>query len=265
MAKNIGFKDLYVMLVEPSSTQFRVIYDYLSEIGVTHIVNQTTAADALSEMKKRLPDLVVSALYLPDMTGTQLVESMRADSELQDIAFMLISSETSVRYLEPIRQAGVIAILPKPFEISQLKKALFTTIDFIEPVNVELGDRYAEDLEVLVVDDSNTARHHIIKTLKGMGIEKIVEAVNGNEAIDIMGRQYFDLVVTDYNMPEMDGKAFISHVRGNSGQSAVPILMVTSECDESRLAAIEQVGVSAICNKPFEIATIRSIIQNMVN
>jgi two-component system chemotaxis response regulator CheY len=73
-----------------------------------------------------------------------------------------------------------------------------------------------------------------------------------------------DLVVTDYNMPEMDGQALVKHIRQHSWQKTVPILMVTSESDEGRLAAVEAAGVSGICDKPFEASVVRELLGRLL-
>ena len=66
-------------------------------------------------------------------------------------------------------------------------------------------------------------------------------------------------------MPEMDGKAFVEHIRNHSAQSSVPILMVSSETDESRLAGVREAGITAICDKPFEPDTVKQLIERILN
>jgi len=73
-----------------------------------------------------------------------------------------------------------------------------------------------------------------------------------------------DLVITDYNMPEMDGKGLVDFIRQQSWQASVPILMVTSEADMGRLAAIESAGVSGICDKPFEAHVVRELLGRLL-
>jgi len=109
------------------------------------------------------------------------------------------------------------------------------------------------------------ARNHIKRVLKGLGIENIIEADDGANAVPILNEQFFDFVVTDYNMPQMDGKALLDHIRNNSNQRSIPVLMVTSEGNMGNLAAVEQAGVSGICDKPFETDTVRSMIQMMMS
>ena len=260
----ITVDQIYALLVEPSSAQQKIIGKYLGDIGISHRTWVRTGNEAIISMRKDMPDLVISAMHLEDMTGTELVQTMRADDNLQAIPFMLISSETHYRYLEPIRQAGVIAILQKPFTFEQLKKAIDSTVYYLDPGDVTVSSFSGDELNVLVVDDSYTARKHIMRVLSNMGIDQITTAENGAQALDLVGTHYFDLIVTDYNMPRMDGAELVEHVRRGSAQASIPIIMVSSETDESRLAAVTQAGVSAICDKPFDAFTVKQLIEKIV-
>jgi len=263
--ERISVGDLLILLVEPSTTQQRVIKNYLLELGVRNVDVATSAQEALESMESAPPDLTISAMHLPDMTGADLVVQMRTRTDLSDIPFMLISSETSVRLLEPIRQAGVIAILPKPFDLENLRTALVGAVDLLDPTSLLSEDAYElEGLRVLIVDDSSMSRKHIRRILENIGLEHFAEAENGREGMEIMQQQEFDLVLTDYNMPEMDGEEFVRFVRTQSSQPGVPILMVTSMDDEARLAQVEQEGVSAICDKPFEPRTMLDLLHRVL-
>ena len=256
--------ELFVLLVEPSSSQAKFIGKSLNEAGLAHIDVVKDGQSALQFIMTHRPNLVISAMYLPDMTATELVTSLREDSELGETAFMLISSETGFEQIDPIKQAGVSAILPKPFEAHQLKRALYNTLDMLSTRELQLEDIQVEDLKVLIVDDSNMARKHIRRVLNGMGIDQIVEADDGAAAVPLLDDHFFDFVVTDYNMPQMDGKALLEHIRNNSNQRSIPVLMVTSEGNMGNLAAVEQAGVSGICDKPFETDTVRALILSMM-
>ncbi len=262
---SMAINQLDILLVEPSGTQHRIINDYLQQLGVQHTRWVQGAGTALAAMQERVPDLVISAMHLPDMTGTDLVQEMRQQDTLRDLAFLLISSETSVRYLEPLRQAGVIGILPKPFDQEQLQRSLYNTVDFLEPPELNLGSFAPDELRVLIVDDSFTSRRMVRQVMERMGVEQFREAENGREAITQIEQEYFDLIITDLNMPEMDGKELSDYIRNHSSQPSVPILMVTSTQDESRLAAIEQLGVSAVFDKPFGADVLRSMIEKVLN
>lgn len=258
-------ENLNILLVEPSPTQHRIISGHLNELGVTAIDIKSTGEEALTLMKQYHPDVVVSSMHLSDMTGTDLLHNIRTTESLIDLPFVLISSETNVHYLEPLRQAGVIAILPKPYELKQLQRALISILDFIEPEpDNDLENANLDTLRVLLVDDSSTSRRFIKRMLNNLGIVNIQEAKNGKEGLLLIENEYFDFILTDYNMPEMDGHDFTAHVRQSSNQPSIPIVMITSVSDENRLAAVEQLGVAAICDKPFETATIKRLIKSMI-
>ncbi len=262
--ESLTIAELFVMLVEPSSTQARIICERLEEAGTVNPSWKKDGKSALAAMPEEQPDLIISAMYLPDMTGIDLVRAMRDTPELTEMPFMLISSETDEHYLEPIRQAGAIALLPKPFATGDLKRALYATLDYITPNTELLEDLNPAAIKTLVVDDSLMARNHISRVLNNIGIESITQVENGKEAIEALQADYFDLLVTDYNMPEMDGQELVRYVRDNSTQGSIPIIMVTSETDESRLSAVRQAGVSAICDKPFETRSVLSLLQQIL-
>lgn len=265
MKPSIGAGELSVFIVEPSGMQARLTQKYLSELGVVNTKLFQDGATALEAMKKSPPDLAISAMYLTDMSGSDMISTMRTDATLSGIAFILISSEDNPEYLDPIRQSGACAILTKPFELKDMRTAIFATLDFINPGSLSLDgdDTGIENLNILVVDDSHSARAHLIRVLKNIGFKNITEAENGRLGVEALDRHSYDLVITDYNMPHMDGRELVEFIRTRSWQTQVPVIMITSERDEMRLAAVRQAGVSAICDKPFEPAQIKELIEHL--
>jgi len=258
---DINTSDLNVLIVEPSHSQQRFIERELNSLSITNIDCVSDAQEALNYITEGAPDLILSAYYLSDMTGDELLHILREDSANHSICFVLVSSVTDIRQLDSVRQAGVAAILPKPFAATDLALALKTTLNQLNPE--ELID--LDDLKILLVDDSRLARKHIVRTLHSMGLEHIIEAGNGLEAVSLLDETMFDLIITDYNMPEMDGRELSAYIREQSSQKSVPIIMVTSEHDSKRLAAVQQAGVSAICDKPFDPENVRQLIQQLVS
>ena len=258
----IGLK---VYLTEPSPMQARIIMGQLNALDISRVQTFGRGGDVLAAMRAAKPDLVISSLYLPDMSGTNLIEAMRADPDLQHVPFILISSETRPHALDPVRQSGVCGILPKPFSEAQLKTAIMTTLDYLhEDDSLATAGLDLEAIKVLIVDDSQSARRFIRRVLENLGISRFLEAENGVQAMNVLSDQQVDLVVTDYNMPEMDGRALVEHIRSKSWQASVPILMVTSESDEGRLAGVEEAGVSGICDKPFSPDVVKRLLSHIL-
>ena len=265
MSDLTAIANLSILLVEPSEVQQKIIIKSLAESGVKQVETAATQAQVLSLLESYHPDLVISSMYLSDGTADSLLQKIRLNPATEHQPFMLISSERNKKYLEQLRQSGVLAILPKPFSAKAITRALKATLDIISEEEVDLDHFDVTLLRVLVVDDSRFARKHIIRVLAGMGIPEPVEAENGKEAIAHLSEQSFDLIVTDYNMPEMDGRELTETVRGSNAYSHIPILMGSSEANDTHLANIAQAGVDAICDKPFEPATVRELLYKIMS
>ncbi|MGD0959515.1 MAG: response regulator [Methylomonas sp.] len=263
---SVNISDLSILLIEPSSVQLKVIVQHLRNEGIAKIEGAASGKEALTILEQHQPDLIISAMYLPDMMATEMLESIRHHEALSHIPFMLVSSESSFNVLDSIRQAGVVAILPKPFAHEDLKNALRASIEFIDPQEMSLSHYDIENVRVLAVDDSPLARKHITRVLNNMGIEKVTLAVNGKEGAEIFSRDQdaFDLIVTDYNMPEMDGQQLVRYVRETLCNTLIPILMVTSEDNQTRLSNVHKAGVSAICDKPFDPQTVKEMLYRVL-
>lgn len=265
MKLTTSLSDLMALIVEPSAMQARYIAGQLARLGIENVHVAGGGASALAGMHDARPDVVISAMYLPDMSGADLVQQMRAEPDLAEVAFLLVSSETRWHLLDPVRQSGACGILPKPFTDAQLRTALHATLEYLNQDTLDMGPEIdMEALRVLIVDDSAYARRFIRRVLESLGIGTFCEAENGREAVALLDQDYVDLVVTDYNMPEMDGRELVEHIRQRSWQRSVPVLMVTSESDQGRLAAVEDAGVSGICDKPFEPGTVKTLLRRML-
>ena len=253
-----------VVLVEPSTAQSKIVLQQFEDLGISQFRHFDTGTEALDSIFIDIPDLVISSLHLEDMTGRDLVLELREFETTENTPFILISTATSFKELNPIRQAGASAVLNKPFVASDLKRAVTSAMDWVNPDKITLEVKDTASLDVLVVDDSALARKMICRTLNKMGIEKVTEADDGSEAIPLIQANRYDFIVTDFNMPEVDGHELLRFIRIESNQSHVPVLMVTTEGDAGKLAAIQQDGVSAIMNKPFEPSEVKQLIEDFL-
>jgi len=260
----LEIKDLTVLLIEPSSTQSKYLVNVLSEHGIDKVDVCGTGQQAIEMAASLQPDLIISTMYLDDMTAIELLKRLRQQHNTQDLNFMLVSSETDMDMLDQVKQAGVLAVLPKPFDKRDFATALNAARDTIEVNQLDLDEIEIESLVGLIVDDSKTARRHVLKLLNACGVEKIVEAENGLEAIEVLKIQNVDFIISDYNMPHMNGEELANHLK-NSEYSYLPILMVTSEQDNSRLSAVKQAGVCALFDKTIGPASLKGALQSALN
>ena len=263
---HISLSDMNILLVEPSNTQRKIITSLLVSENVGHINSVASITAAKEAITAHASDVVVSSMYFEDGTGLDLLTYLKTNEQTNSIPFMLVSSENKLVKLEQFKQAGVAAILPKPFKPIHLSRALQATMDLLNSEELDLELLVVKDVNVLLVDDSKLARNHIRRVLEGMGLKNIDEAENGDKAVILLKDKMFDIVITDYNMPEMDGRELSEFIRFNPATAHIPIIMVTSEASNSLLMAnIQHTGVNALCDKPFEAQEVRIMLAALLN
>jgi two-component system, chemotaxis family, chemotaxis protein CheY len=106
-------------------------------------------------------------------------------------------------------------------------------------------------MKILVVDDSTTMRRIICNSLKGAGFTELTEAGDGNEALKSIEECPVDIVLTDWNMPGMDGLTLVKALRASPATSQVPIIMITTEGARDEVMQALAAGVNDYIVKPF--------------
>jgi two-component system, chemotaxis family, chemotaxis protein CheY len=116
-------------------------------------------------------------------------------------------------------------------------------------------------MHVLIVDDSTTMRMILKAHLKKLGFE-VTEAINGRDALDrLKAMATADLVMVDWNMPEMDGLSFVRAVRTQEGYAELPLMMVTTNTDREHVAQALEAGANEYIMKPFTGDMIREKLE----
>ncbi|MCA9272154.1 MAG: response regulator [Phycisphaerales bacterium] len=117
---------------------------------------------------------------------------------------------------------------------------------------------------LLIVDDSPILRAAIKKVVKLAGLEedRIFEAGNGKEALELMSTIWVDMVLLDLNMPVMNGEEFAQELRKQPELEDVAVVVVSTESNEDRLNRMRELGVIEVLHKPFEPEDLRKIIVN---
>ena len=123
------------------------------------------------------------------------------------------------------------------------------------PPTETLPDRTA--LKFLVVDDFSTMRRIVRNLLKELGFTNVEEAEDGVVALSKLREGGFEVVVSDWNMPNMDGLTLLQTMRADAELKSLPFLMITAEAKKENIAAAVQAGASSCIAKPFTAATLQ--------
>ncbi|MFQ3208044.1 MAG: two-component system chemotaxis response regulator CheY [Glaciecola sp.] len=118
-------------------------------------------------------------------------------------------------------------------------------------------------MKILVVDDFSTMRRIIKNLLKDLGFTNIQEADDGTTALPMLVQGDFDFVVTDWNMPGMQGIDLLRAIRADDNLKHLPVLMVTAEAKKEQIVAAAQAGVNGYVVKPFTAATLKEKLEKI--
>ena len=119
---------------------------------------------------------------------------------------------------------------------------------------------FDKSIRILVVDDFPTMRRIVRSLLKELGFSNIDEAEDGKEGLRMLHQDRYDFVVSDWNMPNMDGLEMLTVIRKDEALKHLPVLMVTAEAKKENIIAAAQAGANGYVVKPFTAATLEEMI-----
>ena len=121
-------------------------------------------------------------------------------------------------------------------------------------------------LHVLIVDDSSVMRKIVERSLRqaGLELEEVKEASNGAEALTEVQKTSFDLILSDINMPAMDGLEFLRNLANIPSARSVPVVMITTEGSEARVVEALSVGARGYIRKPFTPEQVKERVAPLV-
>lgn len=116
---------------------------------------------------------------------------------------------------------------------------------------------------ILIVDDARSMRSLVAMTLRGAGYE-VIEASDGQEAVGKIDGQKVHMLLTDLNMPNMDGIELIKTLKANPAYKFLPMVMLTTESEESKKKEGQQAGAKAWIVKPFKPETVVAVVKKII-
>lgn len=120
-----------------------------------------------------------------------------------------------------------------------------------------------KNMKVLVVDDFSTMRRIVKNLLRDLGFTNIQEADDGSTALPMLQGGDFDFVVTDWNMPGMQGIDLLKAIRADASLSHIPVLLITAEAKKEQIVMAAQAGVNGYIVKPFTAGTLKTKIDKI--
>jgi eukaryotic-like serine/threonine-protein kinase len=244
-------------LVEPSRAQSLLIGALLRSVGLTRVESHRDGHSTLHSLRARPaetppPELVLCAMHLPDMTGIDLLQALRADPAFAHVGFLLISSEVNPHHLDALRHSERVALLPKPFNAEQLKLALAATVAPIDAPAPTASLR-TYPLEVLLVTEGLTSIVQVREVLGRLVPTHLQETRDRTQALSLLEEGHLDLLVTNDHLTDGAIGALLT-------RSSIAALRVAGPDGQARIKSVRLSGVLAQCNLPVDCETVARLL-----
>ena len=264
-----------VLIVDDNATNRRILMEMLqgAEMRTSSVAS---GEDALAELVSanasgRAYQLILTDRHMPHMDGFGLIEKIRSIPELSTTAIMMLTSAGHREDVERCKQLGIICYLLKPVRQSDLflaiGKALGENWSRVQPDKPaqSLPMTRRRSLRILVAEDNRVNQIVAVRTLEKMG-HSVVVAENGREAVSLLAREAFDLVLMDIQMPEMDGLAATREIRESQwpGYSQIPIVAMTALAMKGDKERCLKGGMDGYVSKPLDRTELEEAIASAV-
>ncbi|MGH8014874.1 MAG: response regulator [Candidatus Zixiibacteriota bacterium] len=239
-----------ILVVDDDQKLLTLLDDTLTTIGYT-TSTVLSANEALFKLSKRVYDLVITDIDMPEMDGFELLNKIRNSYPRLPVIFI-----TGVAKLDMIGRANPEGFLAKPFRISNLEELIDKTLSGKEE-KLEIKHR-----RILVIDDDENFREMLIEALKVCDYSAI-PASNPKEALETLERVKVDAVVTDIKMPVMDGVSLARTIKDR--HPYLPVILITAYHFFENYTYDEQNKMAdGILQKPFGLELILDLLKKVI-
>jgi signal transduction histidine kinase/CheY-like chemotaxis protein len=268
--------DARALVVDDNHTNRRILHATLNAWGV-----RTTWAEsgrqALAKLSSAVEDrrpyqLIVIDKRMPEMDGIELAMRIRGTPEIASIPILMLSSGPHQEDADRYRDLGIYAFLPKPVRRKELLLAAGALLSpqSILPKSVKAPADEAVsakgEVHILLAEDNRVNQAVASRLLAKLGCTLVV-ANNGHEAVELVTKQSFDLVLMDVQMPEMDGLGATKRIRDHekSTHGHIPIIAMTAHAMESDHARCLEAGMDGYLTKPINPQELVAAIESALD
>ncbi len=267
-----------VLIVDDNRTNRRILEGMLSrwEMISVSVEEGQQALDALSGARAAGQpfSLVLTDMHMPKMDGFTLVEQIRKRPELATATIMMLTSAGHRGDAARCQELGVAAYLLKPIRQSELREAIARVlgahaqngaIPLITRYSLHDGRDPAASLHVLLAEDNAVNQRLAVRLLEKRG-HRVTVAGNGAEALTAMGKQDFDLVFMDVQMPEMDGLEATAVIRGKEKitRKHQPIIALTAHAMKGDREKCITAGMDGYLTKPIRPQELDDVLEDYI-
>ena len=239
-----GQPEYRVLVVDDTDVNRTVLCRLLAQVGF-QVREASNGVDALDVWRSWKPHLIWMDKRMAGIDGLEVTRRIRAEEKGTHTPIIALSASALDHERGEILAAGCDDFVAKPFREATI----------FEKLQQHLGVRYASEGNVLLVDDDRICREVAVEILRGTGVG-VTAVASGREALDLLAKDRFDLVLMDLQMPEMGGIEAARRIRANPATARLPIIAMTAE-DERPAGS----GMDDYVGKPVEPGALTDVLR----
>ncbi|MGA9176355.1 MAG: response regulator [Desulfobacterales bacterium] len=243
------------ILIVDDSAVFRTSMRKILASMNAEIILAQDGQEGLDLALKETFDIVVSDIDMPKINGIELCRTIKNTTATQGIPVVMVSTFDSDSDVDKGFEAGASAYLSK----YEIQSHLLETVE-----NVLSKSKFMNNRLIMVVDDSKVVRRIVEKGLAESGF-RVITAENARKALALLDTLQPDLILTDIEMPDINGFEFCQAVHTNPELSMIPIVAMSSKTDRGYMKRMLQNGASAYLCKPFNIDELVILVEKMLS
>lgn len=245
-----------LLLVDDEEANRLLLSRRLEQAGNFHITQAEHGRQALDLLSVERFDLVLLDMTMPEMDGLAALDAIKSDDNMKHTPVIMLSATKDRTSIVQCLSLGAADYLIKPVNPVDLKQRLRHCLEAnaprVEPT-LRLPKDSLPDARILVVDDEPLNIKLLERRLSQIGFAA-VPASGGREALAIVEREPIDAVLLDIQMPEMDGFEVLGAIRASDQRRHLPVLMLSSECQDETIVRCFQLGADDYLVKPYHTA-----------
>ena len=239
----------YTVLVVDDCVMTRVtVTEVLKAAGCETILEASDGLEALEILKTTPLHIVISDWNMPNLNGIDFLRQARGNLKVLDTRFIMLTGESDAAKVKEAIAYGFDSYITKPIDAEILQHR-------VEYVLSEMHMNFATylaDASVLLVEDSRAIRSVMINLMSNIGLQSVHTLENAQDAVAYLeSGQTPDVVISDWNLPQMNGLEFLAWMRDRKATQHVPFMMISSEKKPERVQEALSKGVDEYLIKPF--------------
>ena len=248
-------KSIKALIVDDSTTSRKVIIKHLSDSFDVNAVEAADGAIGLDLASAAPFDIIISDVNMPNMDGLELCKRLKEQPHTKNIPVILTSVFDTNEDIEKGMQVGATDYLPKPFSSHIINAAISKILH---------AEKSVSQHTILVVDDSPIIRKIVTKGLIDAKIN-VICAEDGAEALTLIAERKPDLVLSDYNMPHVNGLELLEAMKSSQKYATIPFVMMSSNINQDLIRLLLGKGALSYIAKPFNMNHLIVMIEKFLS